>query len=188
MFGCECPITDNCIINKTAVVSNHHGVLDNRIRGGNVIQIAYYPKAGLISIGTHLLSVLHVGWGKHFWENIAKTPHGIKIQLSSVDDANLTRLRLNYYITMNFTMIGDGGNLVPCTWSCPASPLRWSVHISVYLRRISRAIKRFLQRKYADKMLALTMGLHVRLGAESLLRCLHGDTLAEIGRLGTLGY
>lgn len=171
-FGCECPMQGGEIITKKVGISNVHGVLESNGR----IEITYYAKAGLVSIGGYLLSVLHVGWGNHFWKTIVDISHDIKVQLSKGSSY--------YYITMNYAVIGGGGNLVPCTWSCPASTFRSGVHVLVYVRRIRKAIKRFLRMKYMDKMLALMMGLHWRLGENSIVRFIHEDTLAEIGRLG----
>ena len=169
-FGCECRIEQG-IISKRVVIQNYpQGVL----LPNAIMQATYYPKASLLCIDRFLLSVRHVGWGKHFWQELLDTPEGILMQL----------LRDDKHCFFNLVMIyatkGIRGQTVACTWACLACPLRQSVLILVYLRRIQRTVKTFLAYRRARRVLAFTMGMHARLGQNSMVGMLHQDTLATI--------
>ena len=52
--------------------------------------------------------------------------------------------------------------------------------LSVFLRRIQRAVKGFISARRQAKRLALAMALHPRLGSHSILQCLPADMLVQI--------
>jgi hypothetical protein len=169
-FGCECPI-EKGIIHKCVWIQDYpRGVLPP----SSVMQASYYPKASMLCVGGFLLSVRHVGWGKHFWQELIDIPEGILMQLWR------EKTQCYYNLTMIYATRGSRGETVACTWACLACPLRQRVLLLVYLRRIQRGVKKFLASRRSSRYLAFSMGLHDRLGRNSVVGWLHRDTLTTI--------
>ncbi len=64
--GCECPIEGGIFHHKIMVPSHPHCILPPLTR----LDVVYYQRLGLLSIGGYLLGIHHVGWGAHFWREM----------------------------------------------------------------------------------------------------------------------
>lgn len=165
--GCECPIKNGYLHRKVMVPSQPRGILSPLA----CLDMFYYQHLGLLGVGGYLLGINHVGWGEHFWKEIEESLVDMQMHLTRVDN------HCFFNLNMIHAAKGSRGEFVPCTWGCRVFPLRQRILLSVYLRRIQRAAKLFVWRK---RILALCMGLHTRLGSNSLIQNLHGDALASV--------
>lgn len=165
--GCECPIEGGIIHRKVVVQSPLGGILPRLAS----LDVVYYQRLGLLGIGGYLLGINHVGWGVHFWKELQESLVDMQIHLTHANG------HCFFNLNMLYAARGSRGETVPCTWGCRVFPLRQKVLIIVYLRRIQRAVRLFIWKK---RILALCMGLHPRLGCDSLVQSLHGDALATV--------
>ena len=124
---------------------------------------SFYPKAGCFRMGKILYSARSVyGWfGRHMWEIIINNPGDVR-QICVYRYHHLINVRVGSGISFYFMPTING--LLP----------------SVHIRRIQRAMRMFLQRKFEQRALAMTMGLHGRLGVTSWLSGLPEDIVAKI--------
>jgi hypothetical protein len=169
-FGCECPLENRIIHLKTISPTQPAGVL----APGKVFISTFYPQASMLHVGGLLLSVNHVGWGKHFWLDMSSTAYGKLLQLTK-DAKNRC-----FHLTFHYRVVGAHDQIVPCVWACCLFPMRQGILLKTHVRRIIKAVRGFLAVRRSQRFLALAMGLHERLGKDSLVRALHTDTLFSI--------
>ena len=124
---------------------------------------SFYPKAGCFRMGKILYSArsCYSWFGRHMWEILIHNPGGVR-QSCVYHSYHSINVRVGTGISFYFMPTING--LLP----------------SVHIRRIQRAMRMFLQRKFEQRALAMTMGLHGRLGVTSCLSGLPEDIVARI--------
>ena len=134
------------------------------------IDATFYPKAGCFRLGKSLYSarVYFETFGRHMWEIFIHNPAGVSQRY-----LYRSSRRFNYH-GVAFYMIGGTG--VGFYFLSTINGLMPSVHI----RRIQRAMRMFLQRKYEQRALAMMMGLYERLGDNSRVSGLPEVIVAKI--------
>jgi hypothetical protein len=131
---------------------------------------SFYPKAGCFRLGSSLYPAREYfqTFGQHMWESFIHNPAGVSQRYLYNSSSRFKYRGLSFYM-----LAGTG---VSFYFLSTMNGLMSSVHI----RRIQRAMRLFLQRKYEQRALATMMGLHGRLGDTSCLSGLPEDVLAKI--------
>jgi hypothetical protein len=125
-----------------------------------------YPKAGCLRIGRSLYSIrgLYTAVGKHLWGRL----------ICNDAQPHTQRYFMNNQLYVGFNM-GEG--MCRClkmdTTIAGVTPV-------VHVWRIQRAIRRTVQQRAEERALALSMGLHARLGSHSQMAELPADVAAAI--------
>ncbi len=135
-------------------------------RGDEMLEAAFYPSFCMLRVHDRLFQVepTHYTFGEAVWNSLT----GRK---NHVDLAPLTSHSYFYiaftvpdclYVTRYFVEVLD--------------PAHHGIPLVFYLRRIQRAVLRFVR---ARRRMAVLMALHARLGRSSLLSCLPDDLLMK---------
>ena len=130
---------------------------------------SFYPKSGLFRVEGVLLNArkLEKSVGKHLWHLIVYNPINVSKRLVQLWPArSLYRLSLR-------TTTGTGITAL-------LSPTVNGVFTFIHIRRIQRAIRRYLQRNFETRAIPVAMALHPRLGAASCLSAVPVDLVCAI--------
>ena len=134
------------------------------------IDASFYPKAGCFRLGNSLYPAREYfePFGRHMWESFIHNPAGVSQRYLYSSSSRFDYRGVSFYMLagtgVSFYFLSTMNGLLP----------------SVHIRRIQRAMRTFLQRKYEQRALATTMGLHGRLGDTSCLSRLPEDVLVKI--------
>lgn len=142
-----------------------------------VLNYTLYPQTGVMGVDGVMLEIKHVPWGRHFWEEVTRTPYGVRGM--TVTKAPVIPIGWGYYIELAFTGMMMDGNPLPCTWVCRGFGIRKGKSLMAHLWILQRAIRRWVQMQRKSRVLAVMMSLHARLGAMSLLSCIPADVLSQ---------
>lgn len=129
----------------------------------------YYPMSGLFLVNNRLVTLGGSAWGRRFWVDAIRSADLIQ-SLNVRVEGDLVLLRMTHTSTD-----AHARHEIPCVWESTVSLLHNQVLLLVLVKRIQRAVLRFLYRLATPKRLALAMGLHAKLGANSQLSVLPAD-------------
>jgi len=131
----------------------------------------HYPASGMFLIENKLVSLGGSAWGRRFWVDAFKAADVVLTLTMRIVDGRVL-------IKMTHTSrSAQTRREIPCTWESTASLFHKGVMIVFLVRRIQRAVLRFLHRRAEPRRLALAMGLHAKLGACSPLFAMPPDWL-----------
>ena len=131
---------------------------------------SHYPKAGMFREGRRMYSVVPRTLPDSYWhlyvERGARVLFTGKEEIWGGGDSIWTVIGTSY---------SDG-------WSCEmvVRPTLRGIYLAIHVWRIQRAMRRFLHQKFEQRALALTMGLHARLGQKCAFACLPADLLSMV--------
>ncbi len=119
----------------------------------------FYRKAGCFRVGFVLYNARSIekSVGTHLWDAMIRKP--LKLTKKCIVFSEEIDI---FYVSFTFNFAG-------ATVSIPFFPTINGIFPSVQIRRIQRAARRFLQRKYTQRALPVSMALHSRLGVGSCL-------------------
>jgi hypothetical protein len=133
----------------------------------------YYPASGLFLIENRLITAGGTAWARRFWFDAFKSAETVlSLHAKFVDGRVLIKM----------THVAKGaqpGHQIPCTWESTASLFHNGVLLVILVRRIQRAVLRYLHRLAEPKRLALAMGLDAKLGGLSYISMLPSDLLGS---------
>jgi hypothetical protein len=135
-----------------------------------------YPRMGLMSVHGKLLDVKHVPWGSHFWQEVLRAPYGVTRFI--ITKAPTIPMGWGSYIQIEFTGMDRHGGPVPCQWVCRGFGSRKGRSLLTHLHIIQKAIRRVNRVRNEHRTLAVAMGLHERLGGQSLINMLPAELMA----------
>lgn len=130
---------------------------------------SFYPKAGLFRVEGVLLNArkLEKAVGRHLWQLIVYDPINVSKRVIHSWPA-----RCLYRLTLR-TATGTGITAL-------LSPTVNGVFPFIHIRRIQRAIRRYLQRNWEMRAISVAMAWHPRLGADSCLAAIPIDLINAI--------
>lgn len=149
---------------------------------GQTLDATNYPGLQMVLVGRmlfhvtcpddpppwRLFNVTCPEWRKIWWNQI--------ISLSSDTKTEIEFRRGAYQYS--YLVIRSPSQFINLWW--PLQSTCGKTLLSVFLRRIQRAVKGFIQTRRQSKRLALSMAQHARLGSHSILWCLPTDLLVQI--------
>ena len=132
----------------------------------------YYPKSGCFRMGGSLYNArdFYNRTGRHFLKSLIYNP--VNVSRRSICSWPGHRL---YYVSL---CLADGNGV-----SFPILPTINGIFPSVQIRRIQRAMRSFLQRKWTRSALPVMMALQPRLGAGSCLAEMPADLIRLVLKL-----
>ena len=145
---------------------------------GQTLDATNYPGLQMVLVGRmlfhvtcpddpppwRLFNVTCPEWRKIWWNQIISLPSEIEFRRGAYQYSYLVIRSSSQFINLWWPLeMTDGKTL-----------------LSVFLRRIQRAVKGFILTRRQSKRLALAMALHTRLGSHSILQCLPTDVLVQI--------
>ncbi len=157
-----------------------HFTVDNL--SGQRLNTTYYPGLQMVLVGHMLFHVTYPDdpppwrlfnvacpeWRKIWWNQIISPPSETKTEIE---------FRRGAY-QYSYLVIRSSSQFINLWW--PLEMTGGKTLLSVFLRRIQRAVKGFIRTRRLSKRLALVMALHPRLGSQSILLCLPIDVLVQI--------
>lgn len=136
----------------------------------------YYPASGLFLIEDKLITLGGSSWGRRFWIDAFQAADVVlSLTTKIVDDRVMVRMT---HTTRNVHTRHD----IPCTWESTAFLFHNGVLLTVLVKRLQRAVLKFLERLARPRRLALAMGQDARLGALSPLSMLPPDLFRNLVR------
>lgn len=158
---CRCPISTGMFCFRAKGCDQH---------------VCVYPRMGLMSAHGKLLDIKHVPWGGHFWQEVLRAPYGVKRFM--LTKAPTIPMGWGAYIHIKFTGMDRQGYPLPCRWVCRGFGSRQGRSLLTHLHIIQKAIRRASQARREERMLAVAMGFHDRLGGQSLITMLPAELVA----------
>jgi hypothetical protein len=154
---CRCPVPVNagpCIINK---------------------DVTYYHKAGILRIRGRVWKTVNSpsnGWGLHFFKEMLQIQDREGIKIDVFECGNIAEASVYYARSTN----------MPNRPSCGLLRVEYGMYLRhLYLvRKIQTWVRRALKTRRQKRRLAFAMGMHARLGCQSVVMGLHSDTLRLI--------
>ena len=149
---------------------------------GQTFNTTYYPGLQMVLVGHSLFhvtcpipppwrmfNVTHPELNKIWWNQIIRPPSETKPAIE---------FRRGGYV-YSYLVIRGASQFINLWWPLQSTGEEETL-LSVFLRRIQRAVKGFIRTRRQSKRLALAMALHPRLGSHSILQCLPTDVLVQI--------
>ncbi len=164
-----------CIFASTAPDMNHFNVGN---LSGQTLNATNYPGLQMVLVGRTLFRVTYPDdpppwrlfnvtcpeWRKIWWNQIISLPSEIEFRRGAYQ--------------YSYLVIRSSSQFINLWW--PLQLTSGKTLLSVFLRRIQRAVKVFIRTRRQSKRLALAMALLPRLGSHSILQCLPTDVLMQI--------
>jgi hypothetical protein len=145
---------------------------------GQTLDVTNYPGLQMVLVGHRLFhvtcpeppewrlfNVTCPEWKKIWWSQI----------ISPTSPEIMFRKGASVY---SYLVIRSSSQFINLWW--PLQLTSGKTLLSVFLRRIQRAVKGFIHTRRQSKRLALSMAQHARLGSHSILWCLPTDVLVQI--------
>jgi hypothetical protein len=156
-------------------------------RAGQKLDTTFYPGLRMVLVGHRLFhgscpepDVTRPEWEKIWWNEIIIPFCETKTEIKDFQRGSFS---------LSFLVIRSSSQFINLCekWQEPIGKLLWPLQstsgmtlLSVFLRRIQRAVKGFIRARRQSKRLVLAMAHHARLGSHSILRCLPTDVLVQI--------
>ncbi len=135
--------------------------------------VTFYPKAGLLKQGKSLYNVRDLGISESGWRDI--TPKKVQVQMMiHIDPFDRD------YMMRVFKIFTPTSSVNVMLLGVYVSPLFQEVFPLVHVRRIQKATRGYLRRKFEERALSLMMALHPRLGGGNVLTSLPVDIFRSI--------
>ena len=169
-----------CRFASTAPDMNHFTVGN---LSGQTLNATNYPGLQMVLVGHNLFHVIcpdppwwrviypyveYPEWKRIWWKHIIRPPSETKPKIE---------YRRGEYV-YSYLVIRGKCQFINLWWLLQLTS--GNTLLSVFLRRIQRAVKGFIHTRRQAKRLVLAMALHPRLGLHSILQCLPTDVLAQI--------
>lgn len=141
----------------------------------------YYPVSKLLRIDGQLFSMHSTRIGRH---SLSMLVQALSTSFSyMLADGVINRLYLSFRYSTTRSNAGGLVVEIPSRFTCGVDYLHGGVIILVHVRRVQRAARQYLRRKWEERALAVMMATHARLGLGSSLESLHSDVLATISAM-----
>lgn len=141
-------------------------------------QVTFYPQARLCRVKDTLYNARKFAWGMHTWDYLAGVTRDKPKIMTLTRRPHQTWHPAAYCLDVRFDASHRPEEYTHdsiLVWDTIFTTYNF-VLMGVYVRRIQRAMRRFL----ASKNLAVAMALHARLGRDSALQALCSDMLRKI--------
>lgn len=137
----------------------------------------FYPKSRLLRVGNQLFIMRSEFIGRHA---ISTLVHALNSSFSYMLVGGVyNRIYIGFQYSMTRKINGMVVN-IPSRFTCGLEYLHHGVVLTVHVRRVQRAIRSFLRRKWEERAVAVMMASHKRLGLGSALGSLHSDVLPSV--------
>jgi hypothetical protein len=151
---------------------------------GQTLNTSYYPGLEMVLVGHSLFQVTCLKPPEWMLFNVtgAENPEWKKIWWNQIiSPSSETKPEIEFRkgsSVYSYLVIRSSSQFINLWW--PLQLTGGKTLLSVFLRRIQRAVKGFIHTRRQLKRLALAMAQHARLGSHSILQCLPIDVLVQI--------